>query len=254
MTAAFYSKDPIIEAAWSAPQGWLLWGLAIAGAVLTGAYTFRLYFMVFPGQSRGKLKDYSMPLSMRLPLGILALASIGLGFVQFPTEWPYLPHLFLPWLSGELGMPTMPHGATAVLLSLLGMAAALLGIAWGWRLAQRELAGLGVGRSQLLASGLYLDAIYDALIVRPCFALSRALRDGIEAVDAQRGGGRFAGPRAARGQPRAELDAERQYRALRQPDGVGRRGDVGLFPVAHVVAGAARMPGGQGRLLRNREC
>jgi NADH-quinone oxidoreductase subunit L len=78
-------------------------------------------------------------------------------------------------------MPAMPHGATAVLLSLLGMAAALLGIAWGWRLAQRELAGPGVGRSQLLASGLYLDAIYDALIVRPCFALSRALRDGIEA-------------------------------------------------------------------------
>ncbi|MEJ2478885.1 MAG: NADH-quinone oxidoreductase subunit L [Acidihalobacter sp.] len=182
VTAAFYSKDPIIEAAWAAPQGWLLWGLAIVGAVLTGAYTFRLYFMVFPGQSRGKLKDYAMPLSMRLPLGILAVASIGLGFVQFPSEWPHLPHLFLPWLSGELGMPTMPHGASAVVLSLLGMAAALAGIAWGWQLAQRELEGLGIGRSKLLSSGLYLDAIYDALIVRPSFALSRALRDGIEAA------------------------------------------------------------------------
>ncbi|APZ44276.1 NADH-quinone oxidoreductase subunit L [Acidihalobacter ferrooxydans] len=182
ITAAFYSKDAIIEAAWAAPQGWLLWGLAIIGAVLTGAYTFRLYFMVFAGAPRSPIKDYALTGSMKLPLGILAVASIGLGFVQFPSDWPHLPHLLLPWLAPEVGLPTMPHGTASVVLMLLGMAASLLGIYWGWRLARAELAGRGSGRLAVLSSGLYLDAIYDALIVRPCFTLARALRDGAEAL------------------------------------------------------------------------
>jgi NADH-quinone oxidoreductase subunit L len=181
VTAAFYSKDPIIEAAWAAPQGWLLWGLAIFGAVLTGAYTFRLYFLIFPGKARSPICPYAMPWSMRLPLGILAIASIGLGFVQFPSDWPDLPHLWLPWLAGELGMPLTPQGTTAVVLMVAGVVASLAGIAWGWRLARAELADRGPGKLPLLASGLYLDAIYDALLVRPCFALSCALREEVEA-------------------------------------------------------------------------
>jgi NADH-quinone oxidoreductase subunit L len=180
ITASFYSKDAIIEAAWAAPQGWLLWGLAIIGAVLTGAYTFRLYFLIFPGEARSPVKDYAMSWSMRVPLGILAVASIGLGFVQFPSDWPHLPHLLLPWLAGELGMPTMPQGGLSVVLMLLGMAASLAGIAWGWQLARAELVDRGTGRLPALATGLYLDKIYDVLVVRPCFGLARALRSGIE--------------------------------------------------------------------------
>lgn len=162
-----------------AAHGWLLWALAWIGAILTGAYTFRLYFMVFGGEARGPLRGRPMPLGMKIPLGILASASLLLGFIQVPDGWPG-PHLLLPWLSNELGMPLMPHGGTAWVLGLLGAFASLGGVYLGWRLARAELAGRGTGRIPLLASGLYLDALYDQLFVRPAFALSRWLRDGIE--------------------------------------------------------------------------
>src|SRR5438067_5227459 len=47
--AGFFSKDSIIAAAlhvgW---YGWIFWAVALVGTFLTGLYTFRLYFIVFP--------------------------------------------------------------------------------------------------------------------------------------------------------------------------------------------------------------
>src|SRR5919204_340886 len=48
--AGFFSKDAILAAAMTVSwYGWILWAAALAGAFLTGVYTFRLYFLVFPG-------------------------------------------------------------------------------------------------------------------------------------------------------------------------------------------------------------
>ncbi len=180
ISSGFYSKDPIIESAWTAPQGGVLWGLAILGAVLTGAYAFRLYFMVFHGPQRGENVAYQMPWTMRLPLGILAVASLALGFVQFPEGW-HLPHLWTPWLAPEVGMPHMPHGGTGVMLQVLGMAAPLVGIAIALAIVRSERSGRGTSSVRVLAEGWYLDAIYDALLVKPYFALARVLRAVVEA-------------------------------------------------------------------------
>src|SRR5581483_7230604 len=47
--AGFFSKDSILAAAMTIGwYGWLLWGAGLVGALLTGLYTFRLYFLVFP--------------------------------------------------------------------------------------------------------------------------------------------------------------------------------------------------------------
>jgi NADH-quinone oxidoreductase subunit L len=179
VAAGFYSKDPIIEAAATARHGGLLWGLAITGAVLTSAYAFRLYLMVFHGAPRGEAVAYPMAWSMRLPLGVLAVASLTLGFVQFPEHWP-LPHLWTDWLAPELGTPPATHGAAAVLLQLAGMAAPLAGVALALVLVRGERAGRGVSSVGVLASGGYLDAMYDAVVVRPLFALARGLQRLVE--------------------------------------------------------------------------
>jgi NADH-quinone oxidoreductase subunit L len=179
ISSGFYSKDPIIESAWTAPHGELLWGLAIAGAVLTGAYAFRLYFMVFRGPQRDKYARYPMPWTIRLPLGILAVASLFLGFLHFPEGWQ-LPDLWTPWLAPAAGMPHMPQGGTAVILIVLGMAAPLLGIAIALAIVRSERSGRGTSSIRMLAQGWYLDAIYDALLVRPYFGLARVLRAAVE--------------------------------------------------------------------------
>jgi NADH-quinone oxidoreductase subunit L len=179
ISAGFYSKDPIIEAAAAAPHGALLWGLAALGAVLTGAYAFRLYLMVFHGPPRGASIAYRMRWSMRLPLGILALASLTLGFVEVPPGWD-LPQLWTPWIAPELGTPHLLHGGAAVLLQRAAMVAPLVGIALAVVIVRRERAGGGTSAVGVLAQGGYLDDAYDRLLVRPYFALARALRTRVE--------------------------------------------------------------------------
>lgn len=179
ISAGFYSKDPIIEAAAVAPHGGLLWSLAILGAVLTGAYAFRLYLMVFHGPQRGETVPYRMSWSMRLPLGLLALASLTLGFVELPHGW-HLPQLWSPWLAPEVGVPELPHGGGGALLQLAGMVAPLAGIALAFSIVRRERAGGGTSAVGVLAQGGYLDTVYDLLIVRPYFGLARALRTLVE--------------------------------------------------------------------------
>src|SRR5439155_7583279 len=49
--SGFFSKDSIIAAALHAHwYGAILWVVALIGTFLTGLYTFRLYFIVFPGE------------------------------------------------------------------------------------------------------------------------------------------------------------------------------------------------------------
>ncbi len=179
ISAGFYSKDPIIEAAAAAANGGLLWSMAILGAVLTGAYTFRLYLMVFHGPQRGETVAYGMPWSMRVPLGILALASLTLGFVELPAAW-HLPQLWTPWLAPELGSPELHGGGAGMVIQLAGMAAPLVGIALAVAIVRRERLGRGTSEMPVLARGWYLDDIYQVLFVKPYFALARLLATLVE--------------------------------------------------------------------------
>jgi NADH-quinone oxidoreductase subunit L len=179
ISAGFYSKDPIIEAAALAPYGGLLWSLASLGAVLTGAYAFRLYLMVFAGARRGETVAYRMSWSMRLPLGLLGVASLTLGLVELPHGW-HLPQLWGPWLAPEVGMPRLPHGDNGLLLQLAGMIAPLAGIALAFVIVRRERLGRGTSNIRLLEEGWYLDWLYDRVLVRPYFELARTLQTLIE--------------------------------------------------------------------------
>jgi NADH-quinone oxidoreductase subunit L len=179
ISAGFYSKDPIIEAAALAPNGGLLWTLAIVGAVLTGAYAFRLYLMVFAGPQRGDTVSYRISWTMGLPLGLLAVASLTLGLVELPHSW-HLPQLWGPWLVPEVGTPELPHGGSSVLLQLAGMVAPLAGIGLAFAIVRRERVGGGTSSIPLLEEGWYLDRLYDLVIVRPYFALARGLRTLVE--------------------------------------------------------------------------
>jgi len=80
--AGFFSKDEILAAAYASQPVyfWLEW--FVAG--LTAFYMFRLYFAVF----WGKKKKYEhppkeSPLSMTIPLILLAIGAAGAGFIPF---------------------------------------------------------------------------------------------------------------------------------------------------------------------------
>ena len=93
--AGFFSKDPIIASTLNIGwYGYVFYACGIAGAFLTGLYTFRLWFLVFPGEPSPFVREHyhdhhgrEGAWTMLLPVGILAvLATVG-GWIQFPPHW-----------------------------------------------------------------------------------------------------------------------------------------------------------------------
>lgn len=83
--SGFFSKDEILAAcfAYSPAMGWLM--TAIAG--LTAFYMFRLYYGIFWGKENKELhaahKPHESPVSMTLPLIVLAVITCFAGFIPF---------------------------------------------------------------------------------------------------------------------------------------------------------------------------
>jgi NADH-quinone oxidoreductase subunit L len=186
ITSGFYSKDWILWSAWSSPIGgpWLWLGGA-AGALLTGLYSFRLIFRVFFGDIR-TVPGHGPGAAMSLPLVVLAVLSLGIGFLEIPgtlgdLTWfsSYLSHA-LPVLAVSSGA----HESEAVeqlavsLASVLGIAlAALLFLP---RLSPADrLAGQGWWRTveNMSLNGWGFDRLYQRLLVEPWQFLTRDAGD-----------------------------------------------------------------------------
>jgi NADH-quinone oxidoreductase subunit L len=83
--AGFFSKEEILLAAFH--QNKLIYGIALFTAALTAFYMFRLYFSIFWNKSDAPVTDHGLhgegPLTMKIPLIILAVCSLLAGLVPF---------------------------------------------------------------------------------------------------------------------------------------------------------------------------
>ncbi len=84
--AGFYSKDIILEAAFMSDSafGKAAYAMGISAAFLTAFYSWRLIFLTFHGKTRANHHTFDhaheSPLSMLIPLFILAIGSVLAGF------------------------------------------------------------------------------------------------------------------------------------------------------------------------------
>ncbi len=171
-TSGFFSKDSILVAAYHhAP--WMYW-LGAFTAGLTAFYVFRAMFMTFFGEYRGKAHPHESPPVMLIPLAVLALLSLGGGFIAVPT---FLGKFF----------PTVeiPEDFTLVVISV---AFGLGGIALAYLMyvAKPALADAVAGRFKglytLVYNKYFVDEIYDATVVKPVVGGSReVLWKGVDA-------------------------------------------------------------------------
>ena len=117
--AGFWSKDGIISSALATGGGlgWTLYVAGLAGALLTGAYAFRLYYTVFaarratssrstrtssrarpesPTQDSGRAERLGShgegPMSMTVPVGVLTVLSAIGGLLVIPGVWEPFIH------------------------------------------------------------------------------------------------------------------------------------------------------------------
>ncbi len=185
--SGFWSKDKIIEAAFIG-EGWRPWvfGLAaLIGAGITAFYMSRLFFMTFQGDKRwtDHQHPHESPLTMTIPMMILAVGSAALGFILGPTG------MFTKWLEpivggGHEGEPVVNKwllmGATLVLV------AAGAGLAW-MRYGAADVpivAPAGNALTRAARKDLYQDDINEAIFMRPGIDLTDAVewsdRHGID--------------------------------------------------------------------------
>jgi NADH-quinone oxidoreductase subunit L len=183
--AGFWSKDGIVAAAFANDDalGAVLYAAGLIGALLTGLYTFRLYFAVFRGEPSDLVREHAHeghsegPLSMLVPVGVLTvLATVG-GLVVIPGVWePFLHWIDLTAEPLVTATVTEDYGtsAIAVSLALVGFFVARRAFHMGRQLVSRP------GPWRVLEHKLYFDELYDALFYRPAVALSQTLRRNVE--------------------------------------------------------------------------
>jgi len=80
--AGFFSKEEILLAAFHSNK--LIYGVALFTAALTAFYMFRLYFSIFWSKEFTQHTSHGEgTVSMKLPLLILAVCAVGVGFIPF---------------------------------------------------------------------------------------------------------------------------------------------------------------------------
>ncbi|WP_145228082.1 NADH-quinone oxidoreductase subunit L [Rudaeicoccus suwonensis] len=175
--SGFWSKDKIIEASFVG-SGWKPWvfGMtALIAAGVTAFYMSRLFFMTFHGKRRwtDDVHPHESPLTMTIPMMILALGSAFLGLILGPTN------IITDWLKPVVGK----EDGHAVIgeYPLMGLTFVLMviGIALAWKMYIRDevpvTPPVGSLLTQAARRDLGQDDLNQAAFQRPGLHLTRAL-------------------------------------------------------------------------------
>jgi len=207
LTAGFYSKDAVIEAAFASqrPGAILAFLTTVIAAVLTSFYSFRLLFMAFIGPRRWEhgaagahgddaslehdavdhghaghpLKPHESPLVMLVPLGALSLGALvaGMAFEEQFTGHE-VGHFFKASIVQDSAVLDAMHhvpgwvAASPILAMLLGFVFAFWFYVWD----PKKPAQLAANQPLLynfLLNKWYFDELYGFLFVRPAKWLGR---------------------------------------------------------------------------------
>lgn len=170
LTAGFFSKDEILLDAFHASKP--LFAVGLAAAFLTAFYMTRLVALTFWGEPRKhEVHAHESPKSMTTPLIILAVLSIGAGYVALPGM--NLFHHFIHFGESEAEFSPM----IATIASLAGFG----GIFLGWFIFVKRAIPASIFREKMpwvynvLANKYYMDEFYWAVLVKPLFYITNKL-------------------------------------------------------------------------------
>jgi len=189
LTAGYFSKDAVIEAAYAAGSGvgQYAFAMGVVAALMTAFYSWRLVFMTFHGPSRADHHTldhvHESPAVMIVPLVLLAGGALfaGMAFVG-----PFIgEHSAAFWGKALFVHPenhileAMHHVPTWVKWS--PVVVGFIGLALAWHMyirnpqAPERLAQTHYPLYQFLLNKWYFDELYDLIFVRPAKAIGRFL-------------------------------------------------------------------------------
>ncbi len=184
--AGFFSKDEILFqafASWHGSPGLYLVGLLAAAC--TAFYMTRLMVLTFWGESRfaQDVHPHESPISMTIPLVVLAFLSAVGGWIGFPHSLHLLPNLLEKWFEGSIHIasvrPEYLRSETPLMILSVAVAALCAYLALRVYLyypktleyCTKKLGGL----HSLVLDKYRIDELYESLFIKPLIEASRAL-------------------------------------------------------------------------------
>ncbi len=188
LTAGYFSKDAIIEAAYVGhnPMALYAFAMTVIAAALTSFYSWRLILKTFHGTPHDRHhyeQAHESPLVMLVPLGVLAAGSILSGY---PFKEVFAGHGVAEFFGSSLKfaesnhvleeMHHVPYG-----IATLPTVMMVLGFAVAWRFyIQRPDLPVELARQQaplyhFLLNKWYFDELYEVIFVKPTKWLGRFL-------------------------------------------------------------------------------
>ncbi len=188
LTAGFYSKDQILDAAFEhGGVGMLAWVVGVLTAGLTGFYMSRLVFLTFFGERRwpeGRHPHESPPV-MTVPLVALGLLALVGGFTL--STFTGVGGRIQDFLQPLLGQPPETASTSLALrLSVVATAVAFAGAGVAWYLyggaaaRWQDLRERYAAAWRVLAGKLYVDELYELFTVRLGGALAGFLAGPVD--------------------------------------------------------------------------
>lgn len=177
--SGFFSKEEILLTVWQDGHVFLFW-VAVATAFLTALYMFRLFFIVFMGDSRdiNLSKAHESPVIMTIPMMVLGVLAIFAGVVHNHWTGMHLGEWLMTGPAPSYGF--MPHDETWILI--VALAASILGIAlaymlyWKQSISADDMASKLSGAHKTLYNKYYIDEVYHVVFVKGLDGLGVVLR------------------------------------------------------------------------------
>ncbi|WP_375327399.1 NADH-quinone oxidoreductase subunit L [Candidatus Tisiphia endosymbiont of Nemotelus uliginosus] len=179
--AGFYSKDAILELAYSSGRiGKIVFTMGIAAALLTSLYSMKIILLVFHGKSRLSLENdhkvHEAPNIMNLPLTLLTGGSFFAGMIGYyilsidkPSGY-FRNSIFNVHIYQKLALHP------PLLIKLLPIIVGLIGIILGIYLYHKFKNPIKSGfLRQLLLKQYYFEEIYKSIIIKPLATFSQLL-------------------------------------------------------------------------------
>ncbi len=185
--AGFYSKDIIMEAAYgvhTAAGQYAFW-LGLAAAIMTAFYSWRLLFMSFhkaPDTDHHAVDHaHESPMVMLIPLFVLAFGALfsGMGLYYFFVGEGREAFWGTAIFTLHDGIEAAHHAPSWVPPLLIAVGLTGIGIAYGLYIRNpskpKQIAKDFKGLYEFLLNKWYFDELYNAIFVRPSFAIGRFL-------------------------------------------------------------------------------
>ncbi|WP_221567274.1 NADH-quinone oxidoreductase subunit L [Alkalihalobacillus sp. TS-13] len=164
LLSGFFSKDEILAATYADGRYGLFW-IAVIAAFLTAFYMFRLFFLVFTGENRGKVKKvHESPGVMVFPMVVLGILAVVAGYINTPVAQVLGDYLAKnPYVE-------IHHHEAHWWIPVVATAVSLLGIFMAWlvyaKQKVRRLSEASPDFHYILLNKYFIDETYDYSFVK----------------------------------------------------------------------------------------